>query len=214
MLQLLISFFSGCVFITKQPSAILSTDKPDNFSYVRSQTEGSHQPANEFDIVPSKTPCWLQSPKNCEEYKTVSDIYIPVHIEISCAKDKISTEQIFIIYEELFKKYLDLLQKEIIKEIHNSVYECRGEKKSICEGFLSEYFIVIETELLDIKDKFEFVNTYKSEQLYNNFCEYYVLGLLTYKKHQLLKQKIIKHVKNNLRPPFNTTEDPDIKWFK
>jgi len=66
MLQLLISFFSGCVFITKQPSAILSTDKPDNFSYVRSQTEGSHQPANEFDIVPSKTPCWLQSPKNCD----------------------------------------------------------------------------------------------------------------------------------------------------
>ena len=165
----LVLIISGC----NQFPKISPVNIPTN-----TQTQNSSLSAKDFDTVPSNTPCWLENPNNCVEFKQLSDKLIPVYIKRSHKEGDLSEKIKEKINSKIYNNYKILLSKEIKKSLQG----CQDEKRTKCQDFLSEFFM--KSEPLYIRNQFEFIRTYSSTPPRQDApYEYYVLGILSEHKH-------------------------------
>ena len=195
----LLIIISGCNHLSISPE-----NPKDTIPYKTTPDKADN---NGFAIVKStSTPCWLQSPKNCEKYQQTADIYVSTYINLlqteNINEDKIN--------KQLYRDYLIILKNEILKKMKYDIIECEG-KLAICKEIYIQYFM--NQEPAGLKDKFVYIDTYRS-LLNDNQSEYYVLGMLKDQTHQRLMNTIINYIRNNVPRAYEPVNNPDIKWLE
>jgi len=201
ILLLLMSLF-GCDHLS-----ILDEKPKDTIPYKKPPDMADN---NGFAIVKStSTPCWLQSPNNCEKYQQTADIYVSTYISL-LQSEIINEDRKIKINQQLYREYLIILKNELTQKMMYNIIECEG-KLAICEEIYNQY--IMNQEPAKLKEQFVHIDTYRS-LLNDNQSEYYVLGLLKHQIHQRLINQITQYIRSNAPRAYEPVNNPDIKWLE